>query len=302
MFERILVPTDGSERSQWALEAASVLARRLGANLVVLHVIPDTGMPPFAFDGVPVDARAVLHDLQLNGEGILKAALERVSTARTRLEWGRGRRVAEVIAHVASDEQVSLIVMGTHGREGLDRLFFGSITEETERLSSAPVLFVRRSTSGFSGLEPILVPVDGSEVSNHALEFAQALSNATGAALEVLHVVPDLELPTAEPRVTGETLKEIQHQRHVQGETVIQSARERIGPDGKTLLMNAHNERIDSAIERIAREEHAGMVVIGTHARGGLERLLLGSVAESFAHHSSLPMLIVRAAQAVQQV
>ncbi len=301
MFERILVPTDGSERSQWALEAARVLAQRLGANLVVLHVIPDTGVPPFAFDGVPVDARAVLQDLQLNGEGILKAALEQVGTARTRLEWGRGRRVTEVIAHVASDERVGLIVMGTHGREGLDRLFFGSITEETERLSSAPVLFVRRSASGFSGLEPILVPVDGSEVSNRALEFARALSNATGAPLEVLHVVPDPELPTAEPRVTDETLKGIQHQRRVQGEDVIQSARERIGPDGKTLLMDAHNERIDSAIERIAHEEHAGMVVIGTHARGGLKRLLLGSVAESLAHHSSLPVLIVRAAQVVRQ-
>ena len=90
MFERILVPTDGSERSQWALEAANVLARRVGASLVVLHVIPDTGMPPFAFDGVPVDSRAVQQDLQLNGEGVLKAALEQVNAAKTRLELNTG--------------------------------------------------------------------------------------------------------------------------------------------------------------------------------------------------------------------
>lgn len=132
----ILHPTDFSDRSGYALQLAAALARDYRARLVVLHVVPrsvvafgDGFLPPES-DDLRAEARELLDGLQVPGAGV---PVER------RLVEGDP---AEVILHIARETPADLIVLGTHGRTGLDRLLSGSAAEHVVRRAPCPVLTV----------------------------------------------------------------------------------------------------------------------------------------------------------------
>ena len=139
MFERILVPVDGSDVSNKALLAAIDLARLKGGQLRLVHATES--LPP-----LPGDAR--LHQaLREEGEAILQRALAIADAgevrAETRLLDEPGRRLGEAIADAARAWGATLVVIGTHGRRGLPRALLGSGAEHILRLAPVPVLAVR---------------------------------------------------------------------------------------------------------------------------------------------------------------
>ncbi|MFB6171974.1 MAG: universal stress protein [Haloarculaceae archaeon] len=146
MYDTILVPTDGSPAADRALQEALALATATGATLHVLYVV-DTGSVGWAAVGdeeFGAEVQQVLEYLQEEGE---TATGEAVTAAReagveitTAVEDGTPHRV---ICEYAADHDVDLLVMGTHGRTGLDRYLLGSTTERVVRSASVPVLTVR---------------------------------------------------------------------------------------------------------------------------------------------------------------
>ncbi|MFC4245843.1 universal stress protein [Natribaculum luteum] len=140
MYERILFPTDGSETTEHALEHAIDLADRYDAELHVLYVVDAT---IFADD---VDTGAIVEEFETAGERIVDDVagqaratdLEPVTTAVV-----RGTPHREILAY-ADAHDVDLLVMGTHGRAGIERYLLGSVTEKIVRLSEVPVLVVSR--------------------------------------------------------------------------------------------------------------------------------------------------------------
>ena len=144
MYETILFPTDGSDASLGSLDHALELAGTYDAVLHVLYVV-DTSYPYGDFDGVGVDLTPVFEALREEGERTIETVEERAGDADVDAV-GATREdsvVHRAILEYADEVDADLIVMGTHGRRGLNRWLLGSVTERIVRAANAPVLTVR---------------------------------------------------------------------------------------------------------------------------------------------------------------
>jgi len=144
MYQRILVPVDGSETSDKALQEAFKLVAGQPAQLLLLHVVEDMQF----LDAEGYVNYAELRELTLKmGKRILAKAAEAARqtgiTADTKLVEAGGERIANLIAAEAKDWSAELVVIGTHGRSGFSHLLFGSVAEGVVRGASVPVLLVR---------------------------------------------------------------------------------------------------------------------------------------------------------------
>lgn len=142
MFKRILVPTDGSRGVEKAINCATALALAFNAKIYVLFVVEP---PTLLFEYANVAERTIIDAMQQEGHRVLEKAAEvirkaGVTAVETVLRTGTP---ATTILNFADEEKIDLIVMGTHGRRGLDRVLLGSVTEEVVRLSRIPVMTVR---------------------------------------------------------------------------------------------------------------------------------------------------------------
>jgi nucleotide-binding universal stress UspA family protein len=139
MYERILVPTDGSPEVDAVLDHATALAATHDAELHALYVINTAG-----YTGLPGDTAIGQLDAMMNeqGETALDRAAERADDRLTERVLLDGRPSAEIVDY-ADETDCDLIVMGTHGRGGIDRLLLGSVAERVVRTSEVPVLTVR---------------------------------------------------------------------------------------------------------------------------------------------------------------
>ncbi|PSP41003.1 universal stress protein [Halobacteriales archaeon QH_10_70_21] len=138
MYDRILLPTDGSDASDRAVEQAVGLARETGAELHVLFVVEDIPYAPEMMDDT------VEEELQGIGEEAIAAIEARADEAGVDVVSAiRKGAPHSAILEYADGEGVDAIVMGTHGRSGLDRYLLGSVTERVVRTADVPVLTVR---------------------------------------------------------------------------------------------------------------------------------------------------------------
>jgi nucleotide-binding universal stress UspA family protein len=138
MYDRILLPTDGSDASDRAVEQAIGLARETGATLLVLFVVEDIPYSPELMDD---EVESHLRDV---GQAALEEIGARADEAGVGIETVLRQGAPHTsILEYADEADVDLIVMGTHGRSGLDRYLLGSVTERVVRTADAPVLTVR---------------------------------------------------------------------------------------------------------------------------------------------------------------
>ena len=148
MSERILVPVDGSDCSQRALDAACGLADAVGASLVLCYVV-DFGKAASMTAGEAQLVQGCLDALRCEGEDILTAAGERAhaKVAQIESQMRQGSDVAREITQAASDTRASWIVMGSHGRTGVSRLLLGSVAEGVLRKADVPVMIVHSNAA-----------------------------------------------------------------------------------------------------------------------------------------------------------
>lgn len=146
MYQRILIPVDGSETATKAMITALQLARDSGGQVHLVHVVE--GMTPLAADPYGAYSGEVIEIMRQSGSKILEDALEVAKaagvTADTELFDNFGERLAEVVADAATRFNADLIVVGTHGRRGLGRMMLGSGAEQIIRLAPVPVLVIRQ--------------------------------------------------------------------------------------------------------------------------------------------------------------
>jgi nucleotide-binding universal stress UspA family protein len=139
MYDTILVPTDGSDQADTAIDHAASLARQHGATIHLLYVADTNRDSVTTLGGQVVDA------LEAEGEQILENATERLDDALEVADAIETGDPVETILDYAELVDADLIVMGTHGRRGIDRYLLGSTTERVVRLSSIPVLTIREA-------------------------------------------------------------------------------------------------------------------------------------------------------------
>jgi nucleotide-binding universal stress UspA family protein len=284
MYDRILVPTDGSPAAATAVDGALDLASRFDASVHCIHVVQRDEFPT----AVAGDASA---ELARQGETVLEAVADRATETgvdvTTQVIETTGPTHREIVDY-AIDHAADLVVMGTQGRTGLDRLLVGSVTERTLRRSPMPVLTVHEDTPVRGDPETVLVPTDGSATANAAADHAIRLAATTGASVHVVHVV-DLTAAHGEyeSRDIFDAL-EASGRRAV--DSVVHRARETDVSSVEASVMSGTPAR---GILDYATDRDIDLVVMGTQGRSGLERYLLGSVTEKVVRLADTPILSV---------
>jgi nucleotide-binding universal stress UspA family protein len=277
-FPKILVCTDGSPDSEGAITATLQLAKATGSMVVLLEVIfylagyelqsPDTLAPPMVnLELMQVQETAARERLETWRAEAAKEGVTLEPRVRT------GSSAYEGILEEAGETQPDLIIMGRHGYTGLTRLLMGSVTARVIGHSPANVLVVPRGVP--LSFERLLIASDGSPFSEAAWNEALSLAKAMGSALiGVAVATSDRDIPTA-----TEVVRHLEAAASQQGITL------------DTMILTG---RPEEGIVKAAEFKQASLIIVGSHGRTGLKRLLMGSVAERVIGHAKCPVLVVK--------
>jgi nucleotide-binding universal stress UspA family protein len=283
IFRKILCPVDFSDNSIAALDQAAKLARKDDALLYLMHV-----------EFVPMGNLAELAEEVTLSTQPGKLRLERIARkhlARVRhkllVQFGRP---AELIEKAAQDLDVDLIVMATHGRTGINRLFLGSVAEHVVRTSKRSVLSFGPGTA-IGALKRILCLVGFDPDSIAALKFGWRLAQEYRAAVSLLRIVP-VPFESSEVPVEPSTPEWEQNAR----DQLVKVAAENLGAKAKYKPVVRRGDPA-SAILEVEKELRPDLIVIASHEQSGLSHLIFGSVAERTVRESIVPVLTVRGRQ-----
>jgi len=292
-FTQILFAADFSVNSEEAFRTACSVATENASRIFVLHVDEPYLVPeePVYFGQQAVQYRAVPPD-KSEVEAIKRRMREVYTTDRAidLVYETREGDAAQEILRMAEEIDSDLIVMGTHGRTGLSGLLAGSVAIAVLRGARCPVLALRAGERPRETAEVrvILHPTDFSVDSEAALQVARSLARDHGARLIILHVA------TLDVFSDGTAAAEIDN--GVYREALDDLRRRISGPDLKhpveTLLSRGF--AAEGIIES-AKNVGCDLIVMGTHGRTGLTRLLMGSVAENVLPRADCPVLIFKA-------
>jgi nucleotide-binding universal stress UspA family protein len=284
MFDRILVPTDGSPGSERAFEVAATLASTHDATVHVLSVVDEHG-PTGDWD----------YDGDSPAEAFIESQADHVDTENLSVTAAvREGVVHDAVLDYGDESNIDLIVMGTHGRTGVRRFLLGSVTEKVVRLADVPVLSVKADAEpGTVSFDDILLPTDGSSGAEAALEPAGALASATDATVHLVSVVDTRSLGIdVGSSVIVDELESV-------ATDAVGDASDRLSGMGVETVETAITHGVPyRAILDAIEEADADLVVIGTHGRTGIDRYLLGSVAEKLVRTSPVPVMTVRSSDA----
>ena len=276
MFKKILIPLDGSPEAAAIMPTALAFARARYAELVFIRVVADY------HEDAP--ANVVARQELANIAREYDLADLRV---QTEVRYGD---VGEQIIEASRLAGADLIALATHGRHGLARAWYGSVTEHVLAASPVPVLLLRADAKPSTRLRTVLVPVDNSPGSVAALAQARELAALTHAHLILLEVVAPVHGWDDSPEMSPEWDEELRT--GAQG-FVTQLARQQ-REHGVAATGLAEAGPVAETIARIARERDVDLIVMGTHGRIGPRRALLGSIADAVVRTAGLPVLLVR--------
>ena len=295
-IHRILCPVDLSEASRAALDHAAALARWYEARLTALHVVPlvptTLSFPPAISAATlePISPEVFLEELRR----FTASVAETVPTDTVVLSGDPARTVLDQ-AHAV---QADLLVLGTHGRSGFERLVLGSVAEKVLRRATCPVLTVPPAAADAAQTpvppyQRILCPVDFSAASDRALRYAFSLAEEAKARLTLLHVLEwfaDQEIREHRHFDVPEYRRFLeQDARRRLLEAIPDEVRRWCDPVEKVGCGKAYRE-----ILRVAADEKSDAIVMGVHGRGAIDVALFGSTTNQVVRQALCPVLTVR--------
>ena len=281
---KILIATDFSAGARAAGRRAARLAAASGGEIVALHVF-DPQVFEHTTDEIVAEERNSAQLLldELCGE------LNRGGTRATGMLVDRERHPDEIIVDVAESEAAGLVVLGSTGRTGMERLFVGSIAERVVQSCGVPVLIARGEADG--DFTRILCATDFSEHADRALTTAFELA-APGATIDVLYAIEPSIYATPDPRVVPGPSQAASIEADVRRRGAELIARP--WPDRAKLTFAHEVGRARSVILDRLEGDRYDLVTLGSHGRRGLRRFFLGSVAESVVRHAPCSVLVAR--------
>lgn len=306
MFKKILVPLDHSKTAESALPYARLLAQKLDAEVELLAVI----------DASEIASNALAEHAALTGdvrEYAIRSSAEylaqiakSLSGVRTHCRVEDGMPAAVIIDAAAADQE-TLILMASHGRSGIHRWLLGSVAEKVLRGTSRPLLLIRASeeapTVGEVFFDSIIVPLDGSALGETALEPAIDLARSMQMEIVVVRVyeLPATayyrgeDFPSAAQAFVPSYAELVEAMSREAREYIDSKVNELRGRGLEKVRGQVMEGKAAEEIIKLAQGTKGSVIAMCTHGRSGLKRWVLGSVTEKVAHHTSTPVLVVRA-------
>lgn len=283
----IVVGIDGSDESYVGLAWAVHEARHQNRPLRLVHAwevpVPGYVPVPASVDLVRESAEATLSD------AVTKAG-----------EWAGGVRVQGLLVHgpagrvlIDQGSDAAMVVVGSHGRGGFARLLLGSSSGAVAAHAEVPVVVTRGTVADEAWrLGPVVVGVDGSAVSEAAIDFAFAAASLRGRGLVVVHAwsQPDPFVDEAYAVLSEASTRQTEARLAVSES--LAGWREKY-PDVEITEVIADGHPVDALLAE-ASAARAALVVVGSRGRGGFAGLLLGSVSRGVLHHATCPVAVVR--------
>lgn len=294
-IDTILFPTDFSSVAEDAFAHASHLALQCGAAIHVFNVVtPDERDDSNPMDFLPVESadEGEMDDALPQRMEVHTVTQERGTVPVVYAQTDSASPKTAIVDH-ATEHEVDLVVMGTHGRKGVDRLLSGSVAEEVVRQAPCPVFTVPplNGDEADTPIDRLLVPVDLSEQSTLVLDHASALAEAYSASIDLLHVVEEAAFPTAygmDPLTPSQP--DVQERGREALESMVADMNDLPEPVNLHVLTGyAARDIVD-----FAKERAADLIVMATHGRTGLQRFLIGSVTEKVVRSAPCPVFIVK--------
>lgn len=270
-MKRILVPTDFSPLAESALKIAANLARKHDSEIYLLHLLD---LPLDLIDPTQGGSQDLPESIFF-----MKLAHQRFSKAMNK-PYLEGIKVNETVEFNAAFEGImevskkhncDLIIMGSHGAEGLKEVFIGSNTEKVVRYSEIPVLVIKHEIEEFK-VGKFIYATNLSLESSSSFKQAQDFAKKFDAEMEVVFINTSSKFKTS---------NEIDDK--------IKAFKSVAGQDLKIVVRNDHNT--EDGILNYARKVNASLIGIGTHGRKGIARLLNGGLSEHIVNHAKRPVV-----------
>ncbi|MGD0817393.1 MAG: universal stress protein [Methanomassiliicoccales archaeon] len=287
-YSRILITTDGSDKTGPAISFTMGLAKVMGAEVTAMCVIDEMDYQDMMNAAIP-EAESVLYQQSATA----------VESVVVQGKAGGVNVKPLVVSGIPSSEIIQasvdydLIVMGTAGRTGISHLLLGSVAEKVVRLANSPVLVVhsgdRVNADGLI-VKRLLIPTDGSENTNPAIAQGLALARVFGAEVTALSVV---DQAAVSHRKSHEETERSPFEACREATEMIANEGRGLGITVNPLILTGTPS--DEIVKASADHD---LVVMGTVGRTGLAHIRLGSVAERTVRHAKCPVLVVRAKEA----
>ncbi len=265
-LEKILLTTDGSEFSEGAVKEALVLAGKCSSQVLAISVVQ-------ANEEYASEAPQLVEKAEAEASGVLTAVKARADEAGVGCdtEVHTGDSVYSIIINVAEKNGCELIVMGRRGRTGIARVAMGSVTAKVVGHAPCDVLVVPRECS--LDFKTILVATDGSTHGDAAAAEAIAMAGKVGGSIIAMSVAAS----DSTAQTAADNVAKVKQMAEAAG----------ISCDTRTSTGKAYVQIVETA-----GEEKADLIVIGCHGKGGLKKLLMGSVAERVIGHATCSVLV----------
>jgi len=310
MFQRIIVPLDGSHRAEHAIPMATRLARAAKGSIVFLRVvIPGNEIGFYGtnsmVDALPTQLEARWSEADVYLSSLMDTFRDDLAGIKTEAAVETGT-AASTIVSAARWEHGDLIVLCSHGDTGLKRWVLNSVAVQTARNSPVPVLILNEHNEAHT-LEQltmslrVLVPLDGSELAETALTPAmQLLAALRPIGTTTLHLLRVVDVPLLNGSMRDLAKVDVLVRQHAQQEaqmyldTVVKRLQEEHQGTAPLSITTSvfFSPDIPGTIIQQAAAEHCDMIAITTHGHGGLTRLLMGSVTEGLLGYTTLPVLV----------
>jgi nucleotide-binding universal stress UspA family protein len=313
MFQRIIVPLDGSSRAERAIPVAASLARATQGSIVFLRVVaPEQHTVGWygAEPGVGVVAdrlETALAEADRYLESLVATFRDYLAGIKVEAEVETGAPAA-LITSAARWEHADLVVLCSHGDTGFKRWVFQSIALQATRTCPVPILILNehdevRPLENLTHSLQVLVPLDGSTLSETALAPAvQLMRTLTPAGNGTLHLLRVVDVPVLNGSMRGQTVIDPLIREHACAEaqkyldTVVKGLQE--ATEGETPLSITTSvivsPDVPGTIIEQAKAKGCDLITLATHGRGALMRVLMGSVTGRVVGYTSLPLLVVR--------
>lgn len=300
-LDHLLLPTDFSACADHALTYAAEVADRFDARLHVLHVINE--LDPDWYGITNAQERAV--ELR---EQIREEAHDRLhdlapdSGVDTTVSLQLSFDVADSIHEYVDEQPIDLVVMGTHGRRGLDRLMLGNVADKIVRHASCPVMTVREEApwpgaEDEAAFQDVLAPIDFSEHAREALRASKTFASAYDARVHLLFVAEKRTVPTfSDTGIPGVGVVEMDPEIVDNAGRALEQLNANVGGPEVQSTYHVREGEVSADIVDVAERQGVDLIVMATRGLTGLSRFLLGSNTERVVRVAPCPVLTIPSA------